>query len=162
MQTAYIFSGLSSAQKLKVGAVIVKDDRIISLGYNGTPTGWDNVCERVVYPDENYGDYDCEPEDFAINFPYTDDNDHPYALKTKSEVIHAEMNALMKLASSSESGNGASIFITHAPCIECAKGIYQTGITNVYYGEKYRSTAGIDFLKKCDITVEQLYIDIPF
>jgi dCMP deaminase len=156
MKTAYTFAELSSAVKLKVGAVVVKDDRIISLGYNGTPTGWDNCCERVIYPDENYGDYDCDPEEFAINFPYVRDDNRRYALKTKSEVIHAEMNALMKLASSSESGKGAAIFITHSPCMECAKGIYQTGITEVYYTEAYRNVDGIEFLEKCGITVEKL------
>lgn len=134
MKTAYVFAELSSAIKLKVGAVVVKDDRIISLGYNGTPTGWDNVCELEI-----------------INF-----QDGSVQLKTKSEVIHAEMNALMKLASSTESGKGAAIFITHSPCMECAKGIYQTGITEVYYTEAYRNVDGIDFLQKCGITVEKL------
>ena len=134
MKTAYVFAELSSAIKLKVGAVVVKDDRIISLGYNGTPTGWDNTCELEI-----------------INF-----QDGSVQLKTKSEVIHAEMNALMKLASSTESGKGAAIFITHSPCMECAKGIYQTGITEVYYTEAYRNVDGIDFLQKCGITVEKL------
>lgn len=134
MKTAYTFAELSSAVKLKVGAVVVKDDRIISLGYNGTPTGWDNVCE-------------VEMDIIQTGTSY---------LKTKPEVIHAEMNALMKLASSSESGKGAFMFITHAPCIECAKGIYQTGITKVFYTETYRSTAGLEFLEKCGITVEKL------
>ena len=134
MKTAYVFAELSSAIKLKVGAVVVKDDRIISLGYNGTPTGWDNVCELEI-----------------INF-----QDGSVQLKTKSEVIHAEMNALMKLACSTESGKGAAIFITHSPCMECAKGIYQTGITEVYYTEAYRNVDGIDFLQKCGITVEKL------
>jgi dCMP deaminase len=134
MKTAYVFAELSSAVKLKVGAVVVKDDRIISLGYNGTPTGWDNTCELEI-----------------INF-----QDGSVQLKTKSEVIHAEMNALMKLASSSESGKGAAIFITHSPCMECAKGIYQTGITEVYYTEAYRNVDGIEFLQKCGITVEKL------
>ena len=134
MKTAYVFAELSSAIKLKVGAVVVKDDRIISLGYNGTPTGWDNVCELEI-----------------INF-----QDGSVQLKTKSEVIHAEMNALMKLASSTESGKGAAIFITHSPCMECAKGIYQTGITEVYYTDAYRNVDGIEFLQKCGITVEKL------
>ena len=134
MKTAYVFADLSSAIKLKVGAVVVKDDRIISLGYNGTPTGWDNVCELEI-----------------INF-----QDGSVQLKTKSEVIHAEMNALMKLASSTESGKGAAIFITHSPCMECAKGIYQSGITEVYYTEAYRNVDGIEFLQKCGITIEQL------
>jgi dCMP deaminase len=137
MKTAYTFAELSSAVKLKVGAVVVKDDRIISLGYNGTPTGWDNTCELEI-----------------INF-----QDGSVQLKTKSEVIHAEMNALMKLASSSESGKGAAIFITHSPCMECAKGIYQTGITEVYYTEAYRNVDGIEFLQKCGITIEKIAAD---
>jgi dCMP deaminase len=137
MKTAYVFAELSSAVKLKVGAVVVKDDRIISLGYNGTPTGWDNTCELEI-----------------INF-----QDGSVQLKTKSEVIHAEMNALMKLASSSESGKGAAIFITHSPCMECAKGIYQTGITEVYYTEAYRNVDGIEFLQKCGITIEKIAAD---
>ncbi len=117
---------LSSARRLQVGAIIVRDDRIVSLGYNGTPAGWDNNCE-FEQPDGS--------------------------LKTKPEVLHAEMNALMKLARSHESGNGADLFITHSPCMECAKGIYQAGINRVYYGRQYRSREGIDFLKQCLIEV---------
>ncbi len=117
---------LSSARRLQVGAIIVRDDRIVSLGYNGTPAGWDNNCE-FEHPDGS--------------------------LKTKPEVLHAEMNALMKLARSHESGNGADLFITHSPCMECAKGIYQAGINRVYYGTQYRSSQGIDFLKQCMIEV---------
>lgn len=117
---------LSSARRLQVGAIIVRDDRIVSLGYNGTPAGWDNNCE-IQQPDGS--------------------------LKTRPEVLHAEMNALMKLARSHESGNGADLFITHSPCMECAKGIYQAGIRRVYYGRQYRSREGIDFLKQCTIEV---------
>ena len=119
---------LSSARRLQVGAIIVRDDRIISMGYNGMPAGWDNNCES-------------EQEDGS--------------LKTRPEVLHAEMNALMKLARSHESGNGADLFITHSPCMECAKGIYQAGVHRVYYGTQYRSDQGIRFLKQCDIQVTQ-------
>lgn len=129
MQTAQTFAELSSAQRLHVGAIIVKDDRIISIGYNGMPAGWSNVCEDV----------------------YEDGT-----LKTKPEVLHAESNAIAKLARSNESGDGASIFITHAPCIECAKLIYQSGITNVYFAEKYREDAGLNFLATSGINIEQL------
>ena len=117
---------LSSARRLQVGAIIVRDDRIISLGYNGMPAGWDNNCET-------------ESEDGTLT--------------TRPEVLHAEMNALMKLARSHESGNGADLFITHSPCMECAKGIYQAGIHRVYYGTQYRSDQGLQFLKQCDIQV---------
>ncbi len=117
---------LSSARRLQVGAIVVRDDRIISMGYNGMPAGWDNNCES-------------EQADGT--------------LKTRPEVLHAEMNALMKLARSHESGLGADLFITHSPCMECAKGIYQAGINRVYYGKQYRSNDGIQFLNQSNIEV---------
>ena len=134
MEVVKIFANLSSAQRLKVGAIVVKDDRIISIGYNGMPSGWDNTCEDEVVHD--YGNR--QPE---------------IRLKSKPEVLHAESNAIAKLAKSPESGEGASIFITHSPCIDCAKLIYQSGITTVYYEESYRSTQGIEFLTKSNIEV---------
>lgn len=137
MRTAQIFAELSSAQRLHVGAIIVKDDRIISIGYNGMPAGWDNNCEYKHYTLGN-------PDEFE--------------LKTRPEVLHAEMNSLMKLAKSTDSGDQASMFVTHSPCLECAKGIYQSGIRTVYYQEDYRSSDGVEFLKKCGVTVEKLHI----
>ena len=133
MQVAKVFADLSSATRLHVGAIVVKDNRIISIGYNGMPSGWDNNCEYKVW---------------------TQDGD--YVLKTRPEVLHAEMNALMKLARSTESGEGATLFITHSPCIECAKGIYQSGIKKVYFGQAYRDTSGVEFLNKCKVIVEQI------
>ena len=133
MDVAERFAQLSYAVRLKVGAIVVKDDRIVSIGYNGMPSGWDNVCEEEVITE-----YES----------YTDS-----VLVTKPEVLHAESNAIAKLARSSESGEGADIFITHAPCIECAKLIYQSGISTVYYKNDYRSTQGIDFLNKSKIKV---------
>ena len=133
MQTAKIFAELSHARRLHVGAIVVKDDRIISIGYNGMPAGWDNNCEDKVW--DITGDYE---------------------LKTKSEVLHAESNAISKLARSSESGDGATMFITHAPCMECSKLIYQSGIKKVYFGQAYRDTSGIEFLNKCKIEVEKI------
>jgi len=131
MDVAERFAQLSSATRLQVGAIVVKDDRIISIGYNGMPAGWDNCCEDVIRQDE---------VGHSI-------------LKSKPEVLHAESNAIAKLAKSPESGDGASIFITHSPCMDCAKLIYQSGIATVYYKESYRSTQGIDFLEKSDIEV---------
>ena len=116
METANIFGKLSHAQRAQVGAAIVKDNRIISVGYNGMPAGWDNTCEV--------------------------DN------VTKPEVLHAETNAI-----------GADIYTTYAPCIDCAKLIYQSGISKVYYANDHmRSTAGVDFLHKCDIEVTHVPI----
>lgn len=142
MDTADRFAQLSSAVRLKVGAVVVKDNRIISIGYNGTPSGWDNSCEHVV--DVSYDD------------PRYDLNNFSKELKTKDEVIHAEANAISKLARSSESGLASDMFVTHAPCIQCAKLIYGAGIKKVYYRNAYRDTSGVEFLKKCDIDVEQV------
>ena len=137
MDVAERFAQLSSAVRLQVGAIVVKDDRIISIGYNGMPAGWDNVCEEKVY---------------WIDGSLVDDAGY-YDLKTKLEVLHAEANAITKLARSSESGDGASIFVTHAPCIDCAKLIYQSGIATVYYKNDYRSTQGLDFLSKSNVEV---------
>ena len=130
------FAQLSYAKRLQVGAIVVKDDRIISIGYNGMPTGWDNTCEEAV-------------EEVTI----TDKGSKltTTTLKSKPEVLHAESNAIAKLARSPESGEGATIFITHAPCIDCAKLIYQRGIATVYYKNDYRSTQGLDFLKKSNV-----------
>jgi len=151
MEVAKTFANLSTAVRLQVGAIVVKDDRIISIGYNGMPSGWDNICEHKEYDlsrDMN-GDYFPDPHN---HFPLTDDHGR-YALRTKKEVLHAESNAIAKLAKSPESGEGASIFVTHSPCIDCAKLIYQSGIATVYYESDYRSTQGIDFLNKSGITV---------
>jgi len=125
------FAELSHAKRLRVGAIVVKDNRVISIGYNGTPAGWDNVCEEVVETHEDGG----------------------VVTKTKDEVIHAEANAISKLARDGEAGLGSSMFLTHAPCVQCAKMIYGAGINTVYYRNSYRDEAGINFLKKCNLEV---------
>ena len=130
MDVAERFAQLSSAKRLQVGAIVVKDDRIISIGYNGMPSGWDNCCED---------------EHRSGNTGYGS------KLVTKPEVLHAETNAIAKLAKSSESGLGATMFVTHSPCIECAKLIYQGGISTVYYRNNYRSDDGINFLTKSKV-----------
>lgn len=127
---------MSSAVRLKVGCIIVKDDKIISLGYNGTPSGWDNNCEDII--SEVWEEPDL------------------HNLKTKPEVLHAESNALCKVAKSTESAAGAALFVTHAPCMECAKLIYQSGINSVYYRSGYRDTSGLEFLEKCKVNLEQI------
>jgi dCMP deaminase len=134
MDTAERFAQLSSAKRLQVGAVVVKDNRIISIGYNGMPAGWTNDCEEIVEVHEDGG----------------------VVTKTKDEVIHAEANAILKLARDGESGNGSSLFCTHAPCIHCAKLVHGAGINKVYYRHSYRDTIGLDFLEKCNIEVEKI------
>jgi dCMP deaminase len=133
MKTAEVFAELSSARRLHVGAIVVKDDRIVSIGYNGMPSGWDNNCET-----EEYGLHEG------------------HYLKSKPEVLHAETNAIAKLAKSTESGLGATLFVTHAPCLDCAKLVYQSGINTVYYRNSYRDENGIHFLEKAGVTVEKI------
>ena len=133
MKTAETFAELSHARRLHVGAIVVKDDRIISIGYNGMPAGWDNNCEDTIQ--------------------HSDDT---VTLKSKPEVLHAETNAIAKLAKSTESGDGAVLFVTHSPCLDCAKLIFQSGIRSVFYRNSYRSTDGTTFLERSGVTVEQV------
>jgi dCMP deaminase len=158
MDIARRVSQLSYARRLQVGAVIVKDDTVISYGYNGSPSGWDNNCEDIEWCS---GGGWLSPEEIEEGWPYEgtylDANGNEmqgrYRLKTKSETIHAESNAIAKLAKSNNSGLGADLFVTHSPCIECAKLIYQSGICRVFYSENYRDDAGIKFLEKSGIDI---------
>ncbi|ATA90178.1 CMP deaminase [Capnocytophaga stomatis] len=125
MRMALEWAKLSHCKRKQVGAIIVKDRMIISDGYNGTPTGFDNCCE-----DEN-GD-------------------------TKWYVLHAEANAIMKVASSTQSSWGATLYITMSPCKECSKLIHQSGIKRVVYKEAYKDDEGIAFLKKAGVEIVHL------
>jgi len=153
MKIAAETAKLSYARRLQVGAIVVKDDRIISIGYNGMPAGWDNNCEHKEYAGRHnsYGG-----EFTSWTYDQQDEDGEMYRLKTRPEVLHAETNAISKLARSNESGDGATIFVTHMPCMDCAKLIYQSGINTVYYRDSYKTTDGIDFLKKSGVTVEQI------
>ena len=134
MKTAEVFAECSTARRLHVGAIIVKDERIISIGYNGTPSGWDNNCEdELKWPNGE------------IKF-----------LTTKSEVLHAETNAIAKLAKFDGSGSESVLFVTHAPCLDCAKLVFQAGISSMYYRNSYRDDAGVEFLNKAGVKVEQI------
>ncbi len=126
MRMARIWAENSYCKRRRVGALIVKDKMIISDGYNGTPSGFENVCE-----DEN-----------NVTKPY---------------VLHAEANAITKIARSGNNSDGATLYVTTSPCIECAKLIIQAGIRRVIYGEKYRIEDGINLLKRANIDVE--YVD---
>lgn len=125
MSMAKIWAENSYCQRRKVGALIVKDNMIISDGYNGTPSGFENVCE-----DEN-----------GLTKPY---------------VLHAEANAITKIARSNNNSDGATLYVTASPCIECAKLIIQAGIKRVIYAEKYRLTDGIDLLERAGVEVVYL------
>ncbi len=146
MKIAEVTSGLSYAKRLQVGAVIVKDNQILATGYNGMPSGWENICEY-------------EEEILVSDLEKGNRLEKTGQLKTKPEVLHAESNSLMKVAQSTESSKDATLFCTHAPCIECAKLIYQSGITTLYYKHEYRDDSGIKFLQLSGVNVHQHHID---
>jgi len=144
MDWAKRVSELSYARRLKLGAVVVKDDCVISYGYNGMPAGWDNNCEDEML--------ESTTEETGKATIVTTRK----VLKTKPEVIHAEINAIAKVASSNDSTKGSTIFITHAPCADCAKMIIASGIETVNYINSYRDETGIDMLKNAKIFVIKL------
>lgn len=119
---------MSHAKRKKVGCICVKDGRIISMGWNGTPTGFDNKCEIEI----------------------------DGKLKTREEVLHAELNCISKLAKSTESSRGSAMYLTLSPCFQCAKLIIQSEITEVYYTEEYRDIAGVKFLQESGVKVIKL------
>jgi dCMP deaminase len=151
MDIAARFAAMSFAIRLNVGAVIVKNDNIISFGWNGMPTGWDNNCEDVHY---TYDERETLADKAA--WAYNENNKQYSRLKTKPEVLHAESNAIAKLAKSSENSDGATLYCTHAPCMECSKLIFQSGIKKVYYRNQYRSGDGIRFLEKSGVDIKQI------
>jgi dCMP deaminase len=161
MQTAQTFAKLSSARRLHVGAIVVKNDRIISIGYNGMPAGWDNNCEDIEWMDPDAGGW-LDPIEIQDQWPYQEQlsedsvTQRRYRLTTKPEVLHAETNAIAKLAKSNDSGEGSTLFVTHAPCLDCAKLIYQSGIKHVVYAQNYRSDSGLKFLRYSGVKIEQL------
>jgi dCMP deaminase len=159
MDVAERTSKLSSAIRRQVGAVIVKENRILSYGYNGMPTGWTNECEFKEYMSGDAGGW-LNPDEIYERWPFEEYNselesNRRYRLVTKDEVLHAESNAIAKVSGSTESSEGATLFVTTAPCIHCAKMIFQSGIKNVFYRDTYRDDAGLDFLQKSDVNVHK-------
>jgi dCMP deaminase len=153
MKAAEAYAELSSAKRLQVGCVIVKDNTVIGIGYNGMPSGWDNNCEEIEYIAKDECHYSL---DYLIQQRFTETAHGWSRLHSKKEVLHAETNAIAKVSRSTNSSESASLFVTHAPCLECAKIIQQAGIKEVYYKNDYRSIEGINFLKKCEIEVIQV------
>jgi dCMP deaminase len=150
MDVAERTSKLSSAIRRQVGAVIVKENRILSYGYNGMPTGWTNECEYKEYMPGDYWDGLLYPHE---EYDKTVESNRRYRLVTKDEVLHAESNAIAKVSGSTESSEDATLFVTTAPCIHCAKMIFQSGIKNVFYRDTYRDDAGVEFLQKGGVSV---------
>ena len=134
LMAAESYAQLSSAKRLQVGCVIVKDNTIIGIGYNGMPSGWDNNCEVEIHEEDLGNSY----------------------LKTRPEVLHAETNAIAKVARSTNSTDGADMICTHAPCLDCAKIIHQAGIKRFYFRSHYRSEEGLNFLNQCEIEVNHV------
>ena len=136
LEAAKAYAKLSSARRLKVGAVLVKDDRVISVGYNGTPTGGSNCCEELVQ----------DALDAVV-------------WVTKPEVLHAEENCIAFAARNGIATDGCSMVTTHSPCFPCSRLLIQAGVKNVYYETEYRNVSGIELLKKHRVSVERLELD---
>ena len=154
MDIAIRISQMSHATRAKVGALIVKHDNIISMGWNGTPAGDDNACECVEHAPDNLT---MSPELVEKTFPLVDAAGLRYRLVTKPEVLHAESNALMKLvASDGVSSEGSTLYVTLSPCRECAKLIKQAKISRVVYRDSYRDSSGIKFLEERGVVIDEL------
>lgn len=139
MKIALEVATMSYAERKQVGAILVKDGNILSMGFNGTPKGFDNVCE--------------EPE----MIPYKLDALRSSGkMVTKKEVLHAESNAISKCAKSTDSSEDSDLYVTMSPCFECSKLIIQAGIKHVFYLEKYRDGSGLELLKKANIPITQI------
>ena len=151
LEMAYVFANLSKAKRRKVGCIIVKDGQVISNGFNGTPSGFNNRCEVKLSTYDERDTY-YEKDEWIYNHL-----DKKYTrLKTKPEVLHAESNALMKIARSTNSSIGSTMYLTCSPCFECAKLIIQSGIARLVYKEDYRKEDGIDLLRLTDIIIEKI------
>lgn len=159
MQIAYQTAKLSYAERRKVGCIIVKDEQIVSFGYNGTPHGFENECEtfETVTIQASYKDtpdvvLDLEADGFICK----DECCTKKVYTTKREVLHAESNAITKLAKSTMTSNGADLYTTTAPCFDCSKLIIQAGIKRVFFSEDYRDMSGIELLEKAGIEVNEV------
>lgn len=157
MQMAYQVAKLSYAERRKVGCIIVKDEQIISFGYNGTPHGFDNECEETItrYYENPDGAAILEDQGWILS---NDNSCSCHKRVTKKEVLHAESNALMKLAKSTMSSKDAVLYTTTSPCFDCAKLIVQSGVKEVYYCEEYMDTSGISLLEKAGIKTNQVIV----
>lgn len=159
LKMACIWAENSYAIRHKVGAILVKDNRIISDGYNGTPAGFDNACETLIECDVDWDELSSSLDGGAsICKTYNKDcNVCPHRrLVTKPEVLHAEANAITKVAKSTYSSEGSTLYVTLSPCMDCAKLIIQAGIKRVVYMEKYRNDDGLKLLEKAGIEIEQI------
>jgi|14BtaG_2_1085337.scaffolds.fasta_scaffold147805_1 dCMP deaminase len=152
MQMAYQTAKLSYAERRRVGCIIVKDEQIVSFGYNGTPHGFNNQCEETQTRNVDNPDH----MEILIEKGYECESGCCSKQVTKKEVLHAESNAITKLAKSTMTSNGADLYTTTAPCFDCAKLIIQAGIKRVYFSEDYRDMSGVTLLEKAGIEVNEV------
>lgn len=153
LQMAKLRASSSKARRLKVGCLIVKNNQIISEGYNGTPSGRDNNCENEII---TCNEIDTFAPTCKNDWTYNSSSQEWLRLETKKEVLHAESNALMKLTRSTNSSEGATLYLTHSPCFECSKLIYQAGISRIVYEVDYRNSDGVNFLKELGLIVNKV------
>lgn len=159
LKAAKAYAELSYAKRLKVGAVIVRDDRIVSIGYNGLPAGASNVCEWLInkkYPTHPISIKKRKLTDEEIDILIEGGD---FELKTKPEVVHAESNAIAYAARNGIKTENCSMIVTHSTCFECAKIIIQAGIKSVYYGEEYRDLSPIGFLSSRGIYTKKIEVN---
>jgi len=152
---AHQWGGTSRAVRLKVGCLVVKGGQIVSHGMNGTPYGMDNVCEAL----DNGGEVTpvkSVKEAERLRYFIEKDKSLSYRLVTRPEVVHAELNALLKMARMGVACEGATMYVTDSPCFECAKAIIQAGISRVVYDREYRITDGLDLLREAGVEVERI------
>lgn len=155
MRNAENYASLSKALRKQVGAVLVTETGVTIPGVNGTPSGTDNQCEDRVYYEPDWSAAD--PIDVEDNYPFYDlDRDEQYKLVTKPNVIHAELNCILKCAKEGVSTQGAVLFVTVSPCLPCSAMLTQAGIKQVYYREQYRDKSGIEELERNGIKATQL------
>ena len=157
MEMAHAVSKMSRAVRAKVGALIVRDGNVLSIGFNGTPARFDNNCEEVEYVTDADAMYslrdDMDVTNSMLSLGFTKTLTGWTRLRTKREVLHAESNAISKIARSTQSSEGATLYVTLAPCYECSKLIIQSGIKRVVYQDEYRDASSITLLKKANIEV---------
>jgi len=156
MGTAILHSKLSKAIRAQVGAILVTKQGVTLTGYNGTAVDRPNECEDRIYPNEYAGDFQQHYDEFDAAFPFVDSRGYYCKLVTKPEVIHAELNCIMKAAREGVSCVDATVYVTLAPCVQCAAMMLQAGVKRVVYLQQYRDDSGVKLLQESNVVV-QLY-----
>jgi dCMP deaminase len=154
MGTALLYAKLSKAKRAQVGACLVTNNGVILGGVNGTAVDRPNECEDRIYPNEYAGDFHQHYDEFDAAFPFVDSRGYRCKLVTKPEVIHAELNCIMKAAREGVSCVDATVYVTLAPCVQCAAMMLQAGVKRVVYLQQYRDDSGVKLLQESNVVVE--------